>query len=154
MADMSAITGAYMAFKGLKEIAQSVIALRDAAAFHEKMFELNDRLMDAQAAALETNQERAALVETVAGLKKELADLKAWDAEKQRYELTERSPGAFAYRVKEAMQGAEPPHYICANCYQHGQKAILNTERGATYDGRRCTIASCPSCKTKFRVND
>jgi hypothetical protein len=44
----------------------------------------------------------------VANLEKEVATLKAWDADKKRYKLTELRPGVTAYMLKEGMEDGEP----------------------------------------------
>jgi hypothetical protein len=59
--------------KGLKDI-------NDATVRNAAVIELQEKILAAQA-------EQTALVVRVGELEKEVADLKAWDAEKQRYEL-------------------------------------------------------------------
>ena len=83
--------------------------------------ELQEKILAAQAA-------QAALVESVSTLEKEVADLKAWDAEKKRYTLADIGNGALAYEVKEDARGTEPQHRLCANCYHDGHKSILQPE--------------------------
>jgi len=51
--------------------------------------------------------------------------------------------------VKETMRGPELPHEICAACYQHGKKSILQP-RDADYD----RMMFCPECKTQIKVVD
>ena len=72
-----------------------------------------------------------------------------WDSEKQRYELTDVGDGNFAYVLKAAMRGSEPPHYVCANCYRQGKASILNHmhTRGMG------DLLTCPACGTKFLVS-
>jgi hypothetical protein len=66
-----------------------------------------------------------ALLERVHELEQQVTDLKAWEKEKQRYELKQLAPGAFCYALKADASGSEPPHRVCAACYQHGKKSIL-----------------------------
>lgn len=52
--------------------------------------------------------------------------VKAWDAEKQRYHLTEVGLGGLAYRLKPEAQGAEPVHSICPSCYQNQKSRFFS----------------------------
>jgi hypothetical protein len=74
--------------------------------------------------------------------------LEAWDAEKQRYALTELSRGAFAYLVKPEARGTEPLHCLCAACYQNGKKAILQF----LIDQFGTAHFTCPACRTEFQA--
>lgn len=146
MPDLSAIAAALSSLKAAKDISQAMVGLRDAAAFQEKRLELNSKILDAQEAAFAAHQERTALLERVSNLEKELADAKAWEAEKQRYELQSVYAGAFAYVLKPQAQGAEPAHWLCAACYDKGQKSVL--QRGAGSHGRGEWPYICPNCKS------
>jgi hypothetical protein len=124
-AGLGAIKTAFDIAKGLKDIDD--VARRNAA-----IIELQEKILTAQAA-------QAALVETVSELKKRVAELESWEADKQRYKLTEIAPGIVCYTVKEAMRGGEPPHRICANCYAAGKKSFLQQDiRGPYYDRFNC----------------
>jgi|SRR5215469_10846964 len=126
MPDMTAIAAALTAFQTAKNIAQSMIGLRDAAAFQSKMIEFQSAILDAQSAAFAANDERSALIEKVSQLEKRVAEIEAWETEKQRYELKALgNHGVFAYALKGDAQNAEPPHHICPDCYQKGEKSIL-----------------------------
>lgn len=125
MVDISAIAGAMSALNAATNITKAMIGLRDTKIIQTKVIELNTIILQAQAAAFSANQERAALVERIGQLEKEIANLKAWETDKQRYELTDIGDGNFAYTAKVSMRGSEQPHYICANCYQLGKTSIL-----------------------------
>ena len=144
MPDMSAIAAALTSFKTLKDIAQSMVALRDTQAFQTKLIEFNGALIDAQTHIFSVNEERAALIDRVRALETEVAQLEAWEAEKQRYELKEVAPRVYAYVVKQSMQGSEPVHWICPNCYQKHQISIFQGMKSATYGWvHRCSSSSC-----------
>jgi hypothetical protein len=121
--------------KGLKDI-------NDAATRNVVAIELQEKIFaarDAQSAALERIRE----------LEKEVADLKAWDRDKQRYELADVGDGTFAYLLKEAMRGSEPPHYICANCYEKNKKSVLHHMR----TGSMGDLLTCNSCGAKNLIS-
>ncbi len=80
--------------------------------------------------------------------KEDIANMKAWDTEKQRYQLTSPWQGAVLYSLKESMKGVEPPHYICTNCYHDGAKSILNQE----FVGGGKIAFVCPRCKSSHQA--
>lgn len=149
MPDMGAIAAALSSLKAAKDIAESMIGLRDAAAFQGKLIEFQSKIIDANNAAFAAQDERSALLERIRELEKEVADFKAWEAEKQRYQLVAIAPNVVAYAIKESMRNSEPPHYICANCYNAGKKSYLNQ----ITQGSRVDIYHCNSCGEKLNVH-
>jgi septal ring factor EnvC (AmiA/AmiB activator) len=150
MVDLTNISTALSSLVAAKDIAQSMIGLRDTAAFQEKRLELQSKIMDAQASIFAVNEERAALIKRVSDLEKEIADLETWESEKQRYEMhTVSRFGNFAYVLKESMASGEPTHLICANCYQKRKKSLL---QGVveTWQGHRVLI--CHECGNKIAI--
>src|ERR1043166_3045904 len=126
MVDISAIAAAVSAFKGASDIAQAMIGLRDAAAFQSKLIEFQAKILEAQSAAFAANDERATLIEEIGRLKQTVADLEAWDAKSQRYELRQISQNhGFAYALKDAVQPPEPQHWACTRCYEERHTSIL-----------------------------
>jgi len=126
-AGLSAIKTAFDIAKGLKDI-------DDAARRNAAVIELQEKILFAQAAQLE-------LVETIGELKKRVVELEAWDADKKRYELKDIWNGSLAYAIKESMRGSEPPHNICANCYERGHKRYLQPR--VTGFGRELFCSEC-----------
>ena len=151
MADMSAIASALASLNAAKDIAQAMIGLRDTAAFQEKRLEFQSKILDAQNSAFAANEERTTLIDRVRKLEKELADLKAWETERQRYELQSvYYGGAFTYALKPNAKPAEPPHWICATCYEKGHKSVL--QRGANPQNGVWPFV-CPACKAVIFAN-
>jgi hypothetical protein len=153
MVDVSAIAGTVSALKGATDIAKAMIGLHDAQAVQAKVIELNGKILEAQSGALVANDERTALVQRVGELEKEVARLKAWEAEKERYELKELYRGLFAYILKEGKEAGEPPHALCANCYQRGIKSFL---QGSGHPIVHQHFWSCQVCgfKTLNQIRD
>ena len=149
MTDALAIGGLVQSFKTLTDIGKALLGLRDAALIREKVIELNREILSAQASALATQTDQFTLLEQKRTLEKEVADLKAWDAEKQKYELVnvrpQNAPGgnAFAYALKKEASSTEPPHFICEHCYQDGRKSTLQEE--VRYPGAT-NVLFCPRC--------
>jgi len=134
-AGLSSLKIAFDLAKGLKDI-------DDATRRNAAVIELQEKILSAQAAQSE-------LVETVSELKKRVAELEAWDAEKQRYQLTEIATGMVCYTLKPEMRGTEPAHRLCANCYAKGQKAFLQQH----LSGPRLDRFVCQACGENLDVH-
>jgi hypothetical protein len=103
----------------------------------------NSVAVELQQKILAAYQAQMALAEEVGSLEKEVAAFKNWDAEKAKYELKDIGQGCVAYALKEGVQPAEPPHYLCANCYAQNKKRFLQIEHKAV--GRAVTYC-CHDC--------
>ncbi|APG11403.1 hypothetical protein BKD09_24010 [Bradyrhizobium japonicum] len=145
MPDISAIASAVSAFKAAKDIGESMIGLRDAAAFQSKLMEFQSKILDANNAAFAAQEERSTLLERIRELEKQLASFEKWEVEKENYQLTAIYADTLAYARKPDAAGAVPPHYICANCYEDGKKRILQRADAAH--------VMCPDCKIRLRFD-
>jgi hypothetical protein len=125
------------------DLTKDLVNLTETTARQAKVAELQRQILDAQESALTSNQERSTLVETIGNLEKEVANLKAWDADKRRYQLTQLRAGAVAYALKPGMESDEPAHQLCASCYQSGFKSFLKQE---TWNPGRCDVLVCHDC--------
>ena len=111
IAGLGAIKTAFDLAKGLKDI-------HDVAAHDRAVIELQKEILAAQAAQF-------ALVDRVRDLEEKVARFEAWEAEKQRYKLTDFGAGTFAYLLKPEAANGEPSHRLCAHCYNDGHKSVL-----------------------------
>ncbi len=126
-AGVGALKAALDMAKGLKDI-------DDAARRNAAVIELQEKILFAQSA-------QAELVDVVSELKKRVAELETWEADKQRYELTQIAPGIVCYALKEAIIGSEIPHRLCANCYAAGKKGFLQAAHyGPSYFKFKCNV--------------
>ena len=88
---------------------------------------------------LRTSCASGAAFQRVSDLEKEVARFEEWAAEKKRYQLTDYGGATFAYALKPDAANGEPPHRLCAPCYQKGHKSILQfSNRGAGQDYYEC----------------
>jgi hypothetical protein len=92
-------------FKSLFDIAKGLKDIKDAPARNAAIIELQEKIFSAHSA-------QSALVENVHELEAEVARLKAWEGEKERYELKRWGDGAFAYVLKPSEARGAPPHAI------------------------------------------
>lgn len=125
MPDMGSIAAAIGGLKTAAEITKSFLDLKEAAAVQGKVIELQGVILAAQSSALAAQSDQMTLLEDIRALKEKMAKLEAWEAEKQRYKLTQFTPGVFAYALKPEEANGEPPHQLCAACFDKGQKSVL-----------------------------
>jgi hypothetical protein len=96
-AGVSALKSAFDIAKGLKDI-------DDATRRNAAVIELQEKILSAQ-------EMQSTLINRVTNLEKELARFETWEAEKQRYKLTDYGGGTFAYALKEEeARGTTPSH--------------------------------------------
>lgn len=134
IAGLGALKTAFDLAKGLKDIDNATS--RNAA-----VIELQEKILAAQST-------QATLIERVGDLEKEMAALKAWGADKARYELIDLHRGLFAYVPRQGEDKGEPPHALCANCYQRGFKSILQSSGHPNVHERTW---DCQVCKAKTK---
>jgi hypothetical protein len=149
MPDLLAIAQGLNALKATTDIIKAMVGLRDAAQILEKTVELNQKILTVQGALADAQTEQTVLIQTIREREEEIARLKAWETEKKRYDLKDIAggQGAFAYVIKPEMQGADPPHCICADCYENGEKRILQRTTTMAPDGY---TLFCTKCKNRI----
>lgn len=148
MVDITAMMGIASSLKTAGEIVQTMLGLKEAAAIQSKVIELNGVILSAQQSAMASNLAQTELVNRIRDLEAELAQVKNWEAEKQRYQLTELPPGIFVYMLKPEMASGETPHKLCTTCFNAGKKSFLQS-RSTT---RGQTPLKCVPCNVEFFV--
>src|SRR5208282_6448080 len=124
--DTSLIQGTISGLKLAGDIAKSIIKFKSISEVQGKVIELQNAILSAQSSALSAQAHQAAMIEEIRNLEKEIARIKAWEEQKQRYKLVPAWEGAVLYALKKSCSNSEPPHWICTNCYEDGRKSILN----------------------------
>lgn len=115
-----------------------------------RIIELQGVILTAQSSALATQSDQFTLLERIRELEQQMADSETWKAEKQKYELREFAPGIYALSLKETERGGEPAHRLCARCFEHRKKSILQKEREWDF-GR---LLKCHECGSELTVED
>ena len=145
MMDLALIQGAIGSLQAAGTIAKGLLNLKSLADVQGKVIELQSAILAAQRSALSAQAEQSAMIQQVANLEKEVARMKAWEETKQRYQLISAWDGGFVYALKQPLgEATEPPHWICAKCYEDGRKSVLQSSYnfGAVGD----TEYICPAC--------
>ena len=144
--DITLIQGTISGLKVAADITKSLMQLKSISEVQAKVIDLQTTILSAQSSALAANADQTTMVEEIRALKEEIACIKAWESQKQRYQLTQLWEGAiFVYALKESMGESEPPHWICTKCYEDGVRMILQPR---TKDGYMYLY--CPTCKMEI----
>jgi hypothetical protein len=133
------------ALRGLSADAQIKLATID----------LMETILAAQGSAFAAQQEQATLLQRIRELEEQMARMKTWDAEKQRYELKAIDTGAFAYMLKESERAGEPTHWLCTNCFNKGHKGFLAFKTQNTHPGGgrgHHSIWACTTCNATVSI--
>lgn len=101
---MEIINGALNGSKTAFEIVSRLLALKTDAAVSGKVAELNRVILDLQQKTIAIQSSYSAVSGQIRDLETEIARLKDWKNEKERYHLYEPVAGVFLYRVKPEMQ--------------------------------------------------
>jgi len=146
--DLSLIQGTISGLKVAGDIAKGFMELKSMTEVQGKVIELQSAILAAQSSALSANADQAAMVDEIRNLKAEIARVKAWESQKQRYQLQPIwDRAALVYALKESMSNGEPPHWICTKCYEDGSRMILQPRQ--TKEGRG--VLACPTCKSELQ---
>jgi hypothetical protein len=131
------------AFKTLLDMLKSVKEMDDAARRNAAVIEIQEKVLEIQEKVLAGQSEQAELIDLVGKQRTRIAQLEAWDVDKERYVLTELGGGHFAYALKDSMAKGDPPHHLCAQCYTDNIKSILQSE---DRQPGRCSVLTCHRC--------
>lgn len=138
------VTSALSTISAIGELTKLIISGKIDAEVEAKAAELNNAVLSLQGTLFSLQSQNQELLKEKDRLESELVKMANWDKEAQRYQLHELCSGVFVYALKEDPDNAEPPHYLCPNCYQEHRKSILQSQRpqvrGTSY---LCTNPSC-----------
>jgi hypothetical protein len=147
--DFGSIAAAVTSLKAAGDIASGLISIKTTAEVQSKAVELNQKILAAQYSIFEANAAQSALIQQVANLEKQIAQMSAWEEQKKRYKLAEPwGASALVYGVKTECKGSEEPHWICTKCYDDGRRSILNPSKDSKY----FVIMVCPTCKAQIHT--
>ncbi len=149
--DVAIISTVLSSLKSAGDISKSILDLKVSVEIQERVIELQRQILDAQESALATQQLQSELMQSNKDFEEKIRALKAWGTERERYILIEVARGAFAYALKDLSQLDGANHWLCATCFQDGNKSILQ-RAGHSQSDRRERPFYCPSCDSKIMV--
>jgi hypothetical protein len=141
--DLSVIGGAISGLKTATDIAKGLVNINTTVEVNAKALELQRALFSAYGDALSAKETQTSLQDEIRELKRQLSHNEEFVADMKRYKLDTPWPGSIVYALKESMSNGEPPHYLCANCYQNKKKSILQVSPSI----ERFTTFVCPTCR-------
>lgn len=147
MVDMAALQGTISSLQFASKVLQAFRELSISLEVKTKVVELTEAILQAQTSALAAQSEQFAMVQRIRDLEEEVMRIKAWEEQKQRYQMVRPWSGvpALVYALKESCKGAEPAHWICAKCYDDGRRTVLQPR----YDSRAYFYLLCPTCESQ-----
>ena len=149
MADMALIQGAINGLKVAGDIAKGFLQLKSISDVQGKVIELQSAILSAQSSALAAQSEQSSMIQRIRDLEEEIARVKAWEKQKERYKLTTPwENSAVVYSLKESRKESEKPHWICTKCYDDGRRTILQERKDKTGYVLMC----CPTCKSEVHT--
>ncbi len=139
MTDAATISAGLQSLKAAFDIGKALTNLSISAEIKSRIIEMNGKILAAQESAIASRDYQSALLKQIGDLEKHIAELEAWDAEKQKYELinirdektTKNFGPAFARALKADAGTSEPSHLVCPDCYEKREKTILQEESRA-----------------------
>lgn len=143
MFDLTSLIGAAAGLKTAGEMVASIANAKSQADVTAKAIELQSVIIGLQSTIFDARDALAGLQEENRKLKEQAVSREDFTRDMARYTLASIRPGSVAYALTESMSQGEPPHYVCANCYQGGKKSCLScVAESPGWFGFKC-----PSCK-------
>lgn len=135
------VAGAVESAKAMKEIGQSLLTIRDESVIRERVYELNNNLLDLQQRLLEAQLNQVELVQRIRALEDEKQQANQSISLKDLYRIHTFPTSHHAYVLKSE-DGGESTQYFCSRCMEGDAIAV-------TLHGSK--LLSCPKCRYQVR---
>ena len=136
--------------KAAFDIGKALLNLSISAEVQDRIREMNEKILAAQESAIASRDYQSALLKQIGELEKQIADFEAWEAEARDIQTREcwnikssHGNGVCFCAERRNPCRSEPPHFICANCYQERHKSILQEQ---TLPPGLADALICPRC--------
>lgn len=146
--DISAFTAVAGGLNQSYNLAKALLDLRVDADATARIQALVTQLGELSGKFLAAQQAHMACHQKAMELEKEVAHLREFETEKQRYVLKALGPDSLAYALRDNEQGEEPLHYLCARCFQKAEKSMFQF---AGYE-KAFRVLSCDRCGGKVLI--
>jgi hypothetical protein len=140
---MNEIGALIVTFTHLQTIAKTLLNLRDFEKLNATVIDLQNAIITAQQQAIAMQQGYTVLEAEKRKLEAECMRLKDWSAEKQQYTSRQIAPGVFAYVENKVVSGFQNAHKYCCNCFEQGQKSLLQQDNSIGDLLLKCPRRSC-----------
>jgi hypothetical protein len=120
------ITATIQSVKALYSLVKATHGLSNSTEVLAAVNEIQQKLMDANGAALASQEKQASLAQRVRELETQLREAEDWNTQMQRYQLVEfPDTKTLALKLRADMANGEPIHYLCRACADKKQKTTL-----------------------------
>ncbi|MGL4286013.1 MAG: hypothetical protein ACRCVA_06710 [Phreatobacter sp.] len=143
MPDISMLASAIEFLNTAFDMAAALTAADEPLARQDQVRGLQFMMLQAHSRVLLAQYEQLDLVKAIDKLEADAAHAVGWRQEASRYVLRDFGGGTYAYDLKPGEERGEPPHLLCARCFQADRKSILQFVLPGR-DGRR--IFECHAC--------
>ena len=133
--------------KTVSDLASLLLKMNVDAAVTEKAIEANAAVINAQSLMLELQAKHQGLLARNDELEKRIVAIQNWEAETNKYALTQIVEGIFVYALKPDASDGMPPHWLCPNCFQSQKKSILQFDYSRV---AHHNVFKCPQCDLKL----
>ncbi|MES2495609.1 MAG: hypothetical protein V4618_05830 [Pseudomonadota bacterium] len=151
------ISAGLSSLKAAKDILQAMNEMQTATTVNDIKLTLQGHILEAQQGLFTAQEAQTAASHRISELEQEVVRLKDWSGEKQRYQLHDVGGGAMTYMSRLGMANGEPPHWLCASCFNQGRKSFMQNKGNGV--GNRTTAErgldqtfACDTCKSSFKA--
>ena len=148
MTDVIAIGAAIGAFKNLADLVGKLGDGRSEES-REAVAELYNSVLDIQQQLLAAQHREHDLLARYRALEEEIAHARDWQAEAARYVLRSVE-GGVVRQQKADHASADPPHWLCANCFEEKMRSYLQRD-ARVVNGRN--LWKCARCSSAVLVD-
>jgi hypothetical protein len=151
--DMNQFVEAATAFKTALDGLKIIKGLRGVAgdkAAEDKVSELQRVILVAQQGTLAAQTSQLDMHQEIGELKEKIVQFETWNSEKARYELRDVNAGhgsVYVWALRAEAAGSEPFHLLCAKCFEHRRRSIL---QGTPELRMRRRVHVCHECKSEY----
>lgn len=138
------IAAALTALSVSKDIAKSLIEIKDETKRNQVVIEFQSSLLDLQQNLFAANAEHEKLIDVKNQIERELMEYKDWEKEKKKYQLQKLREGLFVYSYKKANSDPTPDHWLCPYCFDKRKKNLITKLMESHTDHQ------CHECGFKF----
>lgn len=128
--DASTFAGIAASLSSATTVAKAMMGMKIDDEVRDAVSKLQSDLISAQSAALRGLAERAELLERLEAADQKIKGYTNWAEEADKYHLVEFPTGSQVYVRRAEHLNDEPSHKLCPNCFQKGQKSILQSTKG------------------------
>lgn len=126
---LSATTSVIASINHANQIIKAVLDARDKHSNLEQFITLQTEIATINTGYIALTQQNQSLLAEIDNLKKEITNFEEWDNQKKRYKLYSPWDSAVVYAITESQSNGEPPHWICAECYNSRKRSFLNSRK-------------------------